>query len=132
MHRILPSHFTRIKPILRGIFWFILGGTMGLFFFASFLFIYYRNTYKETVFPGITVNNIDFTGKSREEVEAFFQNKNNAIAGTTFQFRYKDAVATLSAQELKMGYDAPLLADQAYSIGRSDNFLTNIHLIFTG
>jgi vancomycin resistance protein YoaR len=131
MKKVLPQKFSLLKPILRGIFWFSLGGVLGLFFFASFLFIYYRNTYQATVFPGVAVDTVDFTGKTHQEVEDYFRDKNNAIADTKFQFRYEDMVATMSAKELRMGYDAPLLADQAYSIGRSENFFANLHHIFT-
>jgi vancomycin resistance protein YoaR len=119
-----------VAPLFRGVIWFILGGVLGLFFFASFLFIYYRNVYKDTVFPGVAVNAIDFSGKSPAEIEQYFTRKNAAIANTTFHFSYDDNVATLSARELHMGYDGKLLADQAYTVGRSDNFLANLHLIF--
>jgi len=108
----------------------MLGGALGLFFFASFLFIYYRNTYQQTVFPGIAVENVDFSGKSKQDVKAYFERKNKAIKDTRFYFTYEDQVASISAQELAMGYDAPFLTDQTYSIGRSDNFMANLRLIF--
>lgn len=130
MSKILLVKSKHVKPVLRGLLWFFLGGILGLFFFASFLFIYYRNTYQDTVFPGIAVNNVDFSGKSKKAVEGYFEQKNKAIEKTMFYLTYDDEVASISARDLHMGYDAPLLADQAYSIGRSDNFLANLHLIF--
>ncbi len=130
MIKIPTPNSTFVKSMLRGSFWFFLGGFLGLFFFASFLFIYYRNTYKDTVFPGITIQNVDFSAKTKQEVEDYFVNKNDTIAETTFYFTYKDAIATMSAEDLGMGYDASMLADQAYSIGRSDNFFANLHFIF--
>lgn len=132
--RNLPSfkrpHLKTLTPLLRGLFWFGLGGVLGLFFFASFLFIYYRNTYQTTVFPGVAVADIDFSGKTQNDVKRYFERKNAAIADTKFYFTYEDTVASVSARRLHMGYDAQLLADQAFSIGRSDNLLTNLNLIF--
>lgn len=130
MKKIFHNKSRFIKPIVRAVLWFSLGGFIGLFFFASFLFIYYRNTYKEKVFPGVAVQQVDFSGKSRDQVEQYYLNKNKTISDTTFYFTHDTAIATMSAQELGMGYDASLLADQAYSIGRSDNFFANLHFIF--
>lgn len=129
MKAVLPK-LHHLKPVIRGILWFTLGGLLGLFFFASFLFIYYRNTYAKTVFPGVSIQYIDFSGKSKNDVETYFARKNSGIHNTTFYFTYEDQVATMSAEDLGMGYDAALLADQAYSIGRSDNFFANLSLIF--
>src|SRR3990167_166775 len=38
--------------------------------------------------------------------------------------------ATISAHDLKFGYDEDLIAKQAISLGRSDNFLSNISIVF--
>jgi vancomycin resistance protein YoaR len=40
-----------------------------------------------------------------------------------------DQIATVSAKELSLGYDEKLLAKQAFSIGRSSNFISNISLM---
>lgn len=130
MKKIFTGKKKLFPPFIRGFLWFSLGGIIGLFFFASFLFIYYRNTYKTSVYPGITIQQKDFSGQTRDQVEHYFLQKNASIQHATFNFTHDSKIATMSAEELGMGYDASLLADQAYSIGRSDNFFANIHLIF--
>ena len=130
MNRFLRKRVGTLISNLRGILWFFLGALLGLFFFISFLFIFYRNTYKADIFPGIVVNNIDFGGKSEEEVKAYFDNKNATIAHVKLTFSAQDIAATASAEDLSLGYDSSLLSHQAYSIGRSDNILSNLSLIF--
>ncbi len=118
-----------IKPTARILFWFILGGTLGLFFFTSFIFILYQQTYHDRVYPGVSVNNIDFSGKTQEQIREYFMQQNAKIAGMTIQFRYKDMIASASAQTLSIGYDADLLAQQAMSIGRSPDAVSNASIL---
>jgi vancomycin resistance protein YoaR len=125
------KHFKKphLHQATRVLFWFSLGAILGLFFFASFLFILYKNTYAETVYPGIFIGGVDFSGKSKEEVKNHFIQKNDIFAKTTFTLKNSSDIATTSAQDLKIGYDAELLADQAYSLGRTENLLSNISLL---
>ncbi len=130
MNKLLRERASHLVPIIRGMLWFFLGALIGIFFFISFLFIFYRNAYKDVVYPGIVVNSIDFGGKSEEEVKAYFDKKNAAIAQATLTFSAEDIAATTSAEDLGLGYDSSLLSHQAHSIGRSDGFLSNVSLIF--
>ncbi len=118
-----------VKRIGKSIFWFTLGGILGLFFFISFVYILYQNAHKDQVYDGVLVNGIDFGGKSEQEVKAYFLEKNKKIQDTTFTLTSPQATATISAAELQFGYDADLLAMQAMSIGRSDDLLSNMSLI---
>lgn len=130
------------KKWMRSAFWFFLGAIIGLFFFASFVFIYYQHTYENIVYPGVYVAGHDFSGYSKGKVQEYFRKKNIQIEKTIFSFKAgsidvpKDAsadapaVATASAGQLNYGYDEELLAQQAYSIGKSDNLISNISIIF--
>jgi vancomycin resistance protein YoaR len=109
--------------------WFILGAILGLFFFISFLGIVYQQLYGKVVFPGVYVNRVDFSGKSQDVVQRYFAEKNTDIQKTTITFVVNDQIATVSAKELSLGYDEKLLAKQAFSIGRSSNFISNISLM---
>ena len=117
-------------------FWFFLGAMLGFFFFTSFLYIFYQKSHANLVYSGVVVNGVDFGGKTRDEVREYFAQKNKLIQKTTIVLiaptPQPDAdphMATISAQQINFGYDANLLADQAYSIGRSDNNLSNMSLI---
>lgn len=109
--------------------WFFLGALLGLFFFVSFIVIYYRQTYQNRIYPGVFVDNIDFGGKSKEEVASYFTGKNTSIQDTTFTLTYQAKNTTVTAKELDLGLDAALLSDQAYSIGRSKNTASDIYML---
>lgn len=119
-----------LKHVVKGLIWFCIGAILGLFLFVSFLFIIFQNKYKNKVYPGVMVNNIDFSGKSEIEVESYFLAKNNLIKHTKLIFTYNNISETISAEDLKIGYNTKLLAKQAYSIGRSNDILSNIALVF--
>ena len=115
---------------LRTAGWFFFGGLLGLFFFTSFVFIYFKLSYADVVYPGVYVDNIDFGGKSKDDVKNYFSKKNAPLDETEFILTSGSLSATTSAQNLNLGYDEELLAEQAFMLGRSENTLSNISLIF--
>lgn len=118
-----------LTRLLRGYFWFICGIVLGLFFFVSFAYIIYKQNYSEVVYPGVYIDSQDFGGKSKQQVQEYFQNKNNKVQLSSFNFHLDDNMATISAKELDFGYNTELLANQAFSVGRSTNILSNFSLI---
>ncbi len=119
----------RFKLLSRVFFWFSLGAILGFFFFISFLYISYRKSHENRVYSGIIINGVDFGGKTENEVREYFADKNKNIQKTTITLYSPEASATISAKQLNFGYDANLLAQQALSLGRSDNTLSNMSLI---
>lgn len=115
--------------IIKSYFWFISGAVIGLFFFVSFAYIIYKNNYKDTVFPGVSIDNVEFGGKTKDEIQEYFNSKNELTQKSILYLRLDDQIATLSAKELDFGYNEQLLANQAFSIGRSSNFFANFSLI---
>ena len=114
----------------KSVFWFFMGIFLGLFFCASFAFIVFQKQYANVIYPGVMVNGIDFGTKTQEEVRKFFAQKNEKIAETKLVFSYDSDIATISAGQIDFGYNEELLAKQAFSIGRSDNFFSNVSLVF--
>ena len=116
--------------VTKSFFWFSTGVFLGLFFLISFTFIVFQKQYGNTIYPGIVVDDVALGGKTQEDVRTIFSERNKNIDTTKFVFTESESHATISARELNIGYDGDLLAKQAYSIGRSDNILSNISLIF--
>ena len=116
--------------ILRAFFWFAVGAALALFLLTSFTFILFEKINSNVVYPGITVGNIDLGRKGELEVSELFANKNESIGNAQFSFSNGSDVATISARDLKFGYDEGLIAKQAISLGRSDNFLSNVSIVF--
>ncbi|HSW88791.1 MAG TPA: VanW family protein [Candidatus Saccharimonadales bacterium] len=130
MKKKFPIKKRHLYFLSKGLFWFTTGGILALFFLISFTFIFFQRLYAHAVYPGVIVYGVDFGGKTPEQVESYFTEKNNKIKNTTFTISADSQIATLSAEQLQMGYDSKLLATQAYSIGRSPDVLSNIVLIF--
>lgn len=123
----LKSHVFQTSRI---VFWFVFGAVLGFFFFLSFVFIFYKQAYEGEVYPGITVNGVDFSGKKKEEVNSYFADQNKAFEKTTFAITHDEEIVNVTAEELSFGYDADLLSEQAYSLGRSESILSNVYWIF--
>ncbi len=117
------------KKVLKILFWFCTGGVLGLFLFVSFSFIIFRKVNSNLTYPGIMVSDIDLSGMREEKIQELFAQKNDQIANTQFTFLDNINIATVSAKDLNYGYNQDLIAKQAISIGRGDNFLSNISLI---
>jgi len=115
---------------LRSFFWFVTGAVFTTFLLTSFAFLIFKNINSNVVFPGIIVANVDLGKKTKVEVEELFAKKNEAIASTEFTFLLDSMAATISARNLELGYDQSLIANQALSLGRSDNFFSNISIVF--
>lgn len=123
------KHFIFLHKISKTAFWFSMGAILGLFFLISFGFLIFRLIYGNAVYPGIYVNNIDVGGKTQVQVAQYFEKKNKSISQTTFSFSLNDKIATISAKEIGLGYDSNLLAQQAFTIGRSPDVFSNISLV---
>lgn len=128
----MNKQYSKKKKILiatKSVFWFFIGVCFGLFFFISFAFIVFQHYYGNRIFPGITIQRMSVGGKTKNEVELFFKNLNSRVKDTKITILYENTVvATTSAENLHIGYNENLLAQQAYSIGRSKNILSNISL----
>lgn len=125
-----PIKENKFLIIFKSSFWFLVGAFLGLFFLISFSFIFFQNNYSNKVYPGVMIGEVDFGGKTENEVKNYFAQKNEKISNTNIVFSLNQESATISAKKLKMGYDEDLLANQAFSIGRSNNIFSNISLIF--
>lgn len=117
------KHFSKIT------FWFSVGVIIALFLVSSFSFLLVENYYAEKVYPGIKINGINFGGKSEEYVKSYFDEKNKKVQDFVFVFSFENKLATVSAKDIKFGYDSALLSKQAMSLGRSNNLLSNVNLI---
>lgn len=120
----------QIKKTVKTVFWFLTGVSLGLFFFISFVFIIFQKMHIAVVFPGVMVNGVNFGNKTEDQVKDFFVEKNKKIEKTQFVFVLDDKIATISADQIEFGYDEDLLSHQAFSIGRSNQLLSNISLVF--
>ncbi len=121
---------TRIKNkaivSFRGILW----GVASLLLLFALALSAFESYYKDKIYPTITVAGMSVGGKTQAEVEAYWLAQNEPFLGKRFEFRFDGNVATVSAGELGLGYDATLSATQAYLVGRSQYALSNLYTKF--
>ena len=121
----------KLTRILRPVFWFLVGMSFALFCLATFFVLYFKVTYKNRIIPGIFIGNVYVGDKTPQEVDKIFKDKNNKIGKTAITFYTDGATATISAQNLDIGYDSKLIADQAVSIGKGTDVISNTYYIVT-
>jgi len=87
----------------------------------------FERIYKDKIYPGITVDKQSFGGKTKQQVKDFFADKNLIFKDAAVVLFYEDKTATISANELEVSYDGKFAAEQAYTLGRSGNFLSDLY-----
>ncbi len=120
---------TLILSLAKSLFWFLAGALLGMCLFLGFLYIVLRNMYEQKAYKGISIQGVNLSGKTHDEIKTMFAAKNEKIAKSIFVFSAENVIATVSAKTLDVGIDEMLLANQALSIGRSKSALTNARLI---
>ena len=98
----------------------LVGASVGLF----------RKYFTGRIYPNVSVGGIPFGGKTREDVTAYWAQRNEPFADTQFELKFKTIIATISGNDIELGYDANLSATQAYLVGRSGKWLSDINVTF--
>jgi vancomycin resistance protein YoaR len=119
-----------VKLVGKTVLWFTMGSILGLFFFVSFLYLFYKQMHTDRIYDGVFVSGVNFSGQHQEAVQTYFANKNKIIQHTTITLHSDQVTATISAKQIGFGYDENLLATQAMTVGRSStNTITNMSLL---
>ncbi len=118
-----------LQKLTKNLFWFFIGGMVSLFLLIGVGYFSYQSLYHDKVYPSIFIEGKDFGGQKKEEVKKFFDEKNKKIGQSNFILQSEFGNATISAKEIEFGYDSSLIAEQAYLLGRSPNFLSNISIV---
>lgn len=117
-----------VKPI-KPLFWFSVGVLFASFCLLTFILIYFKIAYKEHIIPGVFVGTVYVGGKTPQEAENIFLQKNTKTKLSTITFSLDSDYATTSAEELEIGYDTNLIKRQVESIGKSNDVISNVYYI---
>jgi vancomycin resistance protein YoaR len=116
------------RPLLLTIFaFFLIGSLLGLLVLIATGVFYFEKKYQEKVYPGVRIDGLSFGGKTEKEVELYFEEKSKPLSQLSINLTFEDKIATLSGSDLSVSFDGKLLGIQAYSIGRSKHFFSNIY-----
>jgi len=97
---------------------------------ASVTVSLFDSRFANRVYPNVFIDGISFGGKTQSQVAQYWNARNKPFPTAQFELKFGSTIATISGSDIDLGYDANLSADQAYLIGRSNNWLTNIRLKF--
>ncbi len=90
----------------------------------------YRRQYKGRIYPNVSVAGTPFGGQTKEDVSRYWLAKNEPFADAAFELKFKSTIATISGSDIELGYDSDLSATQAYLVGRSGRFLSDLYVTF--
>jgi len=117
------------QKVLKNIFWFLTGAIITLILLFGVGSLFYQTLYNNQIYPGIKIQGKDFGGKTKADVKAYFDLRNEKIGMSSFVLKNDYGIATVSAKEIGFGYDSTLLSEQAYLLGRSVNVFSNMSII---
>lgn len=106
---------------------------LGIIVFFACVFVFSaviareEQKYKDRIYPNVYIDNAAFGGKTKRDVELWFDKKNSPLSNILFTFTYKnDSIATLSGKQINLHYDGKGIADRLFLIGRSSHFPSKI------
>ncbi len=108
---------------------FFLGIGLGSVIIIVISISVFEQQYKTLIYPGITIDYIPAGGQTPVTIQNDWLNRNSPFKNLSTILIHNDKIATVSAFELNIGYDATLSATQAYSIGRSGNWTSDTYHI---
>lgn len=120
----IPSRKAIILNFFR---FFLLGsflGTIVLLLGGSF---YFEKKYQGKIYPGVRVDAVSFGGKTSGEVEQYLKKKSQPFSEFSMTLTFEDKIATLSSSDLAISFDEKLAGVQAYAIGRSGHFFSDLY-----
>lgn len=96
----------------------------------SLAIFFFERAYDGKIYPNVTINGQPFGGKTKNAVASYWNAKNTPFETAQFELVFEDKIATISGSDIGLGYDADLSATQAYLVGRSSGFFTNLYQKF--
>lgn len=113
-------------------FWIkVLGAVfMVLVLLTSITVSAFRKHYENRIYPNVSIDNIPFGGKTKRDVSLYWEGRNAPFSNSQFELHFKSTIATVSGSDIELGYDTELSATQAFLVGRSGEWLSDIYHTF--
>ena len=100
-----------------------------LFISTIFAFININN---EKIIKGVSIENIDMSGLSKEEAKNKLETIYNEIKSKDINIKHNEYESTISPELIETNYDIDEAVNEADSVGKSDNiFVNNYNILFT-
>ena len=100
-----------------------------LFISTIFAFINLNN---DKIIKGVSIENIDMSGLSKEEAKNKLETIYNEIKSKDINIKHNEYESTISPELIETNYDIDKAVNEADSVGKSDNiFVNNYNILFT-
>lgn len=118
-----------ITHFIRSFYWFSVGFLLSGALILGMILFYFQYAFADRVIPGIFVDDFYIGEKTKEEIEAIFNSKNEEIGKNILIFSAEREEATISAATINIGYDVNLIIEQGLSLGKTKSLLTDVYII---
>lgn len=109
------------------LFLFCVVGLSAILLGTTLYLLVLDKSYTNRVYPKVFIDTYNAAGKTPQIIRNDWEHNNELYKDITFELRLDATIATISGQQLNLGYDGQLIAKQAYLIGRSGNLLSDIY-----
>lgn len=120
----MASKNNKHRPL--SVFWILFSAVVLAIGAVASYVVYFEKTYADRAYPQVFIDAIPFGGKTKQDIESYWTDKNSSLKNIQFELRFENTIATVSAAEMRLGYDATLSATQALLVGRSSHVTSNI------
>ena len=109
----------------------IIGLIMLMFLVFSIIFALF-NMGNDKIITGVSINEIDMSGLSREEVKGKLETIIADKKTKEISLKYKEYETAISTELIEVNYNLDSIVEEAYNIGRDSNiFVNNYNILFT-
>ncbi len=94
--------------------------------FGAAFAVGYARIHDGRVLPGVDVGGVDLAGLNRQAAESKLRHTLPSLATGTLAVHLGAAQDTIGYDEINRGYDFKYMLDQAFQVGRADNFVEQL------
>lgn len=98
--------------------------------FAGSFVMFYAVMNQNTIAKGVFVNGISLSGLTKSEAHLRLQDNLKTVNNLKVVLKYNDKQFVLPSGDVKISYDYDAIVNEAYSIGKSGNFINRIKTIY--
>ncbi|MEI7452167.1 MAG: VanW family protein [Candidatus Falkowbacteria bacterium] len=121
-----------MKTKLKKYFYISVASVCCLAIFLLSFYWFYIEHYDGKIYPGVSIDSIDLSNKTKTEAETLIQAKVNSVLQNDFKFTYNNRSVLIpsvltnfkdNAKQNLVTINYNQLLDSAYAVGRQDNYL---------
>jgi len=124
----IAKNHKKIKRVKYNLFFLLILLLVAIVSQFSLLFIKYNKKYKDQILQNVFIDNINFSGKTKDYIKNYYQDASLKLLPLIFTIKLdNEIIATFSAQSINIRYDGETASERAYLVGRSKYELSSFY-----